>query len=254
MTRTSGIADDRGLNDGSFIVDLPESARNLYAGVHGGYLAAVALHAATQRLEAVAPRSLSMHFLRPAKIGPVTVNVTVERQGRLSSVSSVVLAQDGRKVAIGRTVHGAAVPQWQAHPERPHEVAPPSECGPSTREPAPWLGIQRRPAGPVNTMWMRRDSDQPLDEVSLTVLADGMIPEALALLDGEPAVPTVELDIHFADVPAAAAAGPWVLGHVRDRYIVDGWASDDAELWSSSGVLALTSRQLRRIVSAADLP
>src|SRR6478735_5487059 len=78
------------------------------------------------------PRSLTVHFLRPPKLGPVTARPIVERAGRALSTATARLEQDGKPVALGI---GAFSPAWEA-PEvgdapMPTGVEPPAEAAPS---------------------------------------------------------------------------------------------------------------------------
>ena len=57
------------------------------------------------------PRSCTMHFLRPPKPGPITVEATVERAGRtLTSVSGRMM-QEGKLMGLAL---GAFSPAWQS--------------------------------------------------------------------------------------------------------------------------------------------
>src|SRR5689334_25232993 len=77
------------------------------------------------------PRSLTVHFLRPPKLGPLTARPVVERAGRALSTATARLEQDGKPVALGV---GAFSPAWDA-PEvgdapMPTGVEPPAELAP----------------------------------------------------------------------------------------------------------------------------
>src|SRR3954467_11389390 len=50
---------------------------------------------------AARPRSLTTHFLRPPKVGPITTTATVERAGRSMSTVTARLEQAGTPDALG---------------------------------------------------------------------------------------------------------------------------------------------------------
>jgi hypothetical protein len=61
------------------------------AAPNGGYLASIILRALTMTVDEAqrSPRSLTVHYLRPAVVGPLTIRTTVERAGRsLSTLSA----------------------------------------------------------------------------------------------------------------------------------------------------------------------
>ena len=70
-----------------------------------------------------------MHFLRPARVRPVTASATVERAGRALTTATVRLEQDAKLVALGIGAFSCA---WEA-PEigaaAMPQVAPPGEPG-----------------------------------------------------------------------------------------------------------------------------
>src|SRR3954464_14230060 len=101
-------------------------------GPHGGYVMALLVRAMERAVDddARKPRSLTTHFLRPPKVGPITTTATVERAGRSMSTVTARLEQDGKPVALGlgafsRPYDGTDIG------ERPMpEVAPPGEPAP----------------------------------------------------------------------------------------------------------------------------
>src|SRR5262245_36765489 len=71
-------------------------------GIHGGYLAALAVRAVEPRLEERVVRTLSTSFLRPAAIGPARLRVETIRTGRNLTTFAVELEQDERPVSTTR--------------------------------------------------------------------------------------------------------------------------------------------------------
>src|SRR4051794_28564217 len=67
-------------------------------GPNGGYIAALVLRAMEARIADAerAPRSLTVHYLRPPAVGqPCEIHVAVERAGRTLTSLSARLLQDG---------------------------------------------------------------------------------------------------------------------------------------------------------------
>jgi acyl-coenzyme A thioesterase PaaI-like protein len=68
-------------------------------GPHGGYVMAILAHA-MERVAERQLRSITCHFLRPPRVGPVRVTTAVERAGRSMSTISGRMEQDGKPVAL----------------------------------------------------------------------------------------------------------------------------------------------------------
>jgi acyl-CoA thioesterase len=229
-------------------------------GPHGGYVTAMLLHAMEVAVgdPARQPRSLSVHFLRPPELGPVSARPVVERAGRALTTATARLEQDGKPVALGV---GAFSPAWQA-PDLgdrplPAGVAPPGE----TAEPfpgappfaqrlalqprfgdAPFSGSAKREVGG----WIDLREPRPLDGPALCVLADGWYPVIWTRLTEFMPAPTIDLTIHFrAPLPVA---GP-LLARFRTNLARDGFFEEDGELWATDGTLVAQSRQLGLLLS-----
>src|SRR5688500_8487867 len=65
-------------------------------GPNGGYVAALILRGLTAAVDdpARTPRSLTVHYLAPPAEGPVSIETTVEREGRTLTTVSGRLVQD----------------------------------------------------------------------------------------------------------------------------------------------------------------
>lgn len=242
------------------VVDLAPELRG-FGGIHGGHLAAIALeHSARAAAdpERVA-RSLTLTLVSAADGGALHVDAAVERAGSALTTTSVRLAQGGRAIAFGAATFGAARPGITRRDRAMPDVPPPGDCVPLVEAPvaeAQGLPIEHRPAAaplPLAgsddariAVWMRRRADEPLDAAGLALLADGAVPALFGAIDTFIAMPTVELSVQLADV-GAAAASPWVLGVFTNVDAADGYAVEDAELWTPGGALVLTGRQLRRV-------
>ena len=229
-------------------------------GPHGGYVMAMLLHAMELAVADPArqPRSLSVHFLRPPQLGPVTARPVVERAGRALTTATARLEQDGMPVAIGV---GAFSPAWDApalgEAPMPAGVAPPGEpAAPFPGAPpfaqqldmhprfgdAPFTGSTKLEVGG----WIDLREERPLDGPALCVLADGWYPAIWPRLTEFLAAPTIDLTVHFrASLPRT---GP-LLARFRTDRASDGFFTEDGELWATDGTLVAQSRQLGLLLS-----
>ena len=224
-------------------------------GPHGGYVMAMVLHAMELAIgdPRRQPRSLTVHFLRPPKLGPVTARPTVERAGRALSTVTARLEQDGKPVALGV---GAFSPAWDApdvgDAPMPGGVAPPTEVSPPLPGAPPFasqLALQPRfgdaplTGSDHNAVggWIDLREPRPLDGPALCVLADGWYPAIWARLTQLHPAPTIDLTVHFrAPLPAR---GP-LLARFTTQLARDGFFEEDGELWATDGTLVAQSRQL----------
>lgn len=84
-----------------FAVELDESWSSLL-GVHGGYVTALAVHAAESVAPTRAVRTVTSTFLRPTRPGPAELDVSVLRNGRSLTTIQVTTSQDERDAVATR--------------------------------------------------------------------------------------------------------------------------------------------------------
>jgi acyl-CoA thioesterase len=228
-------------------------------GPNGGYLAAIVLWAMTSELgdPGRRPRSLTCHYLRSPRPGPVDIAVTVERSGRSLSTLTARLCQDDRLCVLA--VGAFAV---DLDGVLDYNGAPPAVAGPeaTARLPAvPQVPITQhfdmRPAlgaplyagadEALSGGWLRFAERQPLDEPALALFADAWWPSPLPRLTRPASLPTIDLTVHFR--APAPDDGP-VLAVFRSSTAAGGFFEEDGELWSRDGVLLAHSRQLALLV------
>jgi acyl-CoA thioesterase len=234
-------------------------------GPHGGYLAAMLLRAL---IEAVAdplraPRSLTIHYARAPQPGPVSIDVTIERQGRSLSTLSARMEQDGALVALALAAFSLP---WDAQ-----EVAelpmPDVAAQDRKREPgtplfkgAPpftsHLIIQRRLGtipfqgsdAPMEIgAWLGLAEARPVDALSLAFFSDAMFSPPFIRLTEPSTTPTIDLTIHFrTPMPRVAEPDPEELCFARFRsgLVHEGLFEEDGVIWASDGSVLAQSRQL----------
>ena len=229
-------------------------------GVHGGVQAALLTKAAGM---AAGPerrvRSITVHFVRPAQPGAITIDADVVREGSGMTFISLRLEQEGRPVALALAAAGIDRESLD------HDRLPmPSAKDPEDTVAVPYIeGVmpqfmdkaELRPVaggGPGRpspdgsasvTAWMKALGDVELDEPTLAFLADLAWPTVFALEGHLLGAPTIDLTIHFRG-PVPADNDGWVLGQFSTQLVRDGHFEEDGVIWSRDGTPLVHSRQL----------
>lgn len=230
-------------------------------GPNGGYLAAIVLNALRAEVpdQERAPRSLTLHYLRPPAAGAVEVAVTVERSGRKATNLTARLAQEGRLCVLAVAAFATDFPDEVRYTDAPPAVKPRDAIEPMTPvEPMPpiaWRFDQRFALGPFPFTgadeartggWLSFHEPRPLDAAALAMYTDAWLPAPFTRLTTPVPVPTLDLTIHFRSrvpLPSDDGSGA-VLIDVRSRVAQEGFCDEDVDLWSPEGVLLAQSRQL----------
>ena len=242
----------------------------IVVGPNGGYLAAILTRAlqATVADPERTPRSLTIHYVSPAREGAVRVTTRVERAGRNLSTLSARMEQDGRLIvtalaAFARTrdsaefadLHMPEVPPPESLARMPVQYERVTSLR-AQLDSRPAFGEPMRASAPraLAGGWLRLAEPRVLDAPLLAMLCDAWPPavsQHRALAQKPPGgMPTVDLTVHFrAPVPANAAPDDFYLAVFRSHTLRDGFAEEDGEIWTRSGLLLAQSRQLAMVVS-----
>jgi acyl-CoA thioesterase len=228
-------------------------------GANGGFLAAVVLRAimAAEHDARRAPRSLTLHYLRPPADGDVTISVVEERRGGSVTTYSARLEQDGRLCVLALAALSQDFDSSLNYGPRMPDAAPPnglvSRAGDDSLPPIARrfktqgaVGYAPFSSGPeaVTGGWIAFDGDEPspLDAPALALLSDAWLPSMFVLVQEFIGVPTIDLTIHFR-ARTEGLSGP-ALAVFRSRASAEGFFEEDGELWSQDGTLLAQSRQL----------
>ena len=227
-------------------------------GANGGFLAAIVLRAimAAEPDAGRAPRSLTLHYLRPPGEGEVRITVTEERRGGSLTSYSARMEQDGRLCVLALAALSQDFASSLTYGPSMPEVPPPN--GLVVRDDPKLPPIAHRFAtqgavgyapfsgGPeaLSGGWIAfaGDDPSPLDAPALALLTDAWLPSMFVLVQDFIGVPTIDLTIHFR-ARTEGLTGP-ALAIFRSRTSAEGFFEEDGELWSQDGTLLAQSRQL----------
>ena len=251
-------------------------------GPNGGYLAAIVVRAAAAHVDPAGERqlrSLTVHFLRPARAGELELRVKAVREGRRFSNARLVGTQDGKEVLMGlvafsvtgmegagtwspRMPDVAAAPPRDAERVAPEDYQPdggawlaPVEGAPPIVQQvklAPRMGgrpFSGRPLAPGEAAelggWIELPDPHPLDAPYLVLLSDILWPPSFQPLSAPALAPTVDLTVHIrADLPPGGLPDQPVFGRYWTAAAAAGTIEEDGELFAPDGSLLAQSRQL----------
>jgi len=245
-------------------------------GPHGGYLAAMILRALVETVgdPTRAPRSLTIHYARAPRPGPVSIATTVERAGRSLSTVSARMEQEGRLMALALSAF--SVP-WEA-PELAEAPALPRVAGPDdARETSaqllrvaprftrhlvlqPRIGaapFQGSEAPMEVGAWLGTAEPRAIDALSLAFFSDALFSPPYIRLTTPAFTPTIDLTIHFrAHLPRAEVGDPRELCFARFRstLVHEGFFEEDGTIWAPDGTLLAQSRQLAIVMPIKPRP
>jgi acyl-CoA thioesterase len=243
-----------------------------WAGQFGGYVLALQVEAV--RRTAGAPdrplRALHLQFLRPFGAGRFRAAVTVERAGRSATFCSTRLFVDDTLCGVGTALLAGdrdsedfvdatmpAVASWEACGGAGAEGARPVPLPFTDRIEMRYLSTDGYMAGTEAQSggWIRLVEPGGGDERFLVVAADAFMPATYRRITTPSMGGTMDFTAHFRNpVPAPVVAGREpILVHLRTAASLHGYTEEDAELWTTGGVLLAQSRQLRYI-QRADRP
>jgi acyl-CoA thioesterase len=223
-------------------------------GPHGGYVMALLAGAIERAVgdPARQARSLTAHFLRPPRVGPMRVDTTIERAGRSMTTVSARMEQDGKPIALALGAFSGAYDAPRLGEVPMPSVAPPEPAAEPLPGAPPFarrLALQPRfgdlplsgSESDVVGGWIDLPEADALGGAALCVLADGYYPAIWPRLAELHAAPTIDLTVHVrAPLPVR---GP-LLARFRSRLARDGFFEEDGELWATDGTLVAQSRQL----------
>jgi acyl-CoA thioesterase len=231
-------------------------------GPNGGYVAAILVQALTAEVSDPGRhlRSLTVHYLAPAREGAAEVVVRTERAGRTISFLDARLSQGDRLLAVARAAFATpseggpafADPTFPGYPP-PAEIArrpdPPGLVPMRDRYEylhltgVPWDGPQDQAE---TGGWIRLREPRPYDAAVVAALTDAWYPAIFTRLPSPMGVPTIDLTVHLRSLEALQRMQPddWMAVRFRTTVAAEGYLEEDGELWAPDGTLVAHSRQL----------
>jgi len=223
---------------------------------NGGFVMCYALRALAAAAPQPDPLSLTSHFLRPARPGPVSVHTEVIKAGKRNATLTARVVQEQGEVlraiaTFGRFAEGGPTEITGAPPPLP----PIEQClgrgggaavpriverFDNRLDPATIGWMLGKPSGEmVLRGWMRLADGREPDAIAMPLFADGLPPPAFNRVS--PGwMPTIELTVQFRARPAPG----WLRAEFRTRFVSGGLLDEDGELWDDAGQLVAMSRQL----------
>ncbi len=233
-----------------------EPGWDILGNANGGYLLALAARAASQSVDGLSPVSITGHFLAPGRVGPVTVGVHTEREGRSFSTVRATMTDDTRPVLAMLGSFGAtsvASQQVRRIEAEPPDLPHPDDCvpvEPSDDFPPPFMGKVELRLHPEDASfstgiprfrgWFRLRDEEPIDSFGLLVAVDSFPPTVFNARLPIAWTPTLELTAHIRGKPEPG----WLRCEFTTRFISDGFLEEDGEIWDETGRLVAQSRQL----------
>lgn len=233
---------------------------------NGGYLIAIAARAMLLATDRDDPVTVTSHYLRPGRPGPVDIAVEVVKEGkRFSTARATMTAADGTPILTVLGTFGSVPgPGDDAGPTfldgRPPDLPDPDQClrradrarteGPPQSF-AERLGVSLHPedarfeeggrSGRAEIRgWFELLDDEPIDTVALLLATDAFPPTVFNIDIPVAWVPTVELTTHVRGRPAP---GPLAC-RFATRFVQNGFLEEESEVWDRAGRLVAQSRQL----------
>ncbi len=250
----------------SFVGNIP-LGWSVSKGAHGGLVAALLTRAAGLVSGTDRPlRSLTAHFVRPALPGPISIEVTREREGSRLTSLSLRMIQNGETVAAALAAGGPERESFTFSDIPMPDVPGPDEIAPvqyvEGAMPAFMAHTDFRPVYTANALdmnktgegtvggWVRVPTGLTLEAPAVAFLADVWWPAVFAVMDGMAGAPTIDLTVHFrTHLPPAEDDGTtWVLGRFRTHLVEGGHFEEDGVLWLPDGTVLAQSRQLALVL------
>ena len=237
----------------SYIIETPEAwtqGRTLY----GGMTAALCFESAKRQSLVQAPfRSAQFIFVGPAS-GELTFRAELLRAGRSSTAVSVDCASAAGMAARASFLFGADRSSLVENTAALPSPLPPADDCPVFIERTGGFhdNFELRLAEgsplfsgglPGFTVWVRfRDAPDVDATTALLALADALPPAAMARFTAFAPISTTTWTVDVADVPSSMNG--WHLLHSESDHSANGYSMQTMRLWSVSGTLLATGRQV----------
>jgi hypothetical protein len=261
---TTSVAPDP-TQPGQFTAYLDPAWSSL-VGMHGGYLASLAIKAAETVVGDRPIRTVTTSFLRPAYAGPAEVSVEVVRHGRSITNLTVTLSQSSKAIVVSQVTAADDVEStvWETFPaldlpaiEQCVPIAPPPgvghfDHGVAVLDPAdlPFShGPRARVAG-----YMRPIEPRPIDAPWLGMALDWFPPASFTRIDPPAGGISISYTIHLHRTLPWLADDEWLGGIFRADISAGGIALEKGMITDPSGRILAESFHTRWTAGPSQLP
>ncbi len=245
------------LDDGRLVANFDRSRWVVY-GPKRDVIAALLIRAAQHCLGGDrCVRTATTHFLAAPKEGPVHLEVSVEREGRIAAFASVRMTQEDRHIATALVASAEmeiVSHEWEQRdfPDLPAidetwVMASSSHDVPlRSRWDQRWgLGVpgvpetSTVPGGYEAGGWVRLSESEPYDESLLAAMADCWVPAVMVHSDVAVHTPTLELTVQFRTNPRNIdlRGEDYCAAVFRQLSGREGFIDETGEIWSPDGHL-----------------
>jgi acyl-coenzyme A thioesterase PaaI-like protein len=242
-----------------------EPGWDIGGNANGGYLLVLAARAMALATGSPDPVSVTAHYLRPGKAGPVRLEAEAVRVGRRFATATALLLAG--ETPLLQTVGSFGDLTQAEGPERvdaaPPELPDPDDCvrihPDSGKDPSFMSQVDLRlhpedagfreglPSGePRVRGWFRFPDAEPVDTLGLLLAVDSFPPTVFNARLPVGWAPTLELT---AQVHARPQPG-WLRCAFSTRVVTGGFLTEEGELWDAGGRLVAQSRQLALVPRA----
>ena len=253
-------------SDGRTVAMFPAGLSSMGGVMHGG-AAVAAMADAASRAAGRNVSAVTAHLHSGVEAGPADLTVTeltggrtatttrVElTQGRLRASATVLLTADDAPAGLPVTV----APQSRGTlPTAPDRAFVPARTGSAVgwgnSLDTEWVGAARPMSGAEEALvqaWIRPRTPTPRSAAGAIMLLDAMVPTLMVISTAPVLVFTIEYTVHLT--PAAhrpLEPGQWLFMRQHTVWAIGDLSVDDAELWSDTGELIGTARQMRRTMA-----
>lgn len=235
----------------------------IVTGPNGGLLAALLLRAVQRVVGAARPelaaRILTVQFLSGPQLGPVQLQVQLDKDGRRVCFASVVMTQGDRVICQAKvTLVGPLGNEFDLVDQVMPPAAAPERCPVMAATVTYGNARQRWQRRDVDLRrpdavcgWLRLDPPVAVDAAVLALMCDNLPPSLrghFAASDPDLAERThttsIEMTIYFRCVEPGLAPTDECLVLLQSATVSDGLHQEEGEVWSPDGRLLATSRQL----------
>lgn len=242
-------------------------------GPNGGVIAALLIRAAQHFLgRDRCVRTSTTHFLSAPTEGPVHLEVSVEREGRIAAFATVRMTQENRPIAtalvacadmdiVSHEWEQRDFPTLPAIDETWVMASSTHDVPLRSRWDQRWgLGVpgfpetSTVPGGYEAGGWVRLSEPEPYNEAVLAAMADCWVPAVMVHSEAAVHTPTLELTVQFRTDPRNInlKAEDYCAAVFRQLSGREGFLDETGEIWSPDGHLLALTRQIGVVLHRPD--